>query len=566
MTTDKHACDVLVVGSGGSGCSAALTASLAGADVILVEKEPEFGGTTAYSAGVIWIPNTDHAKAAGIEDSLDQAMEYLEAEIGNHFDRAKAKSFLENGPRMLSLLERETYVKYILMPTWADYHPKQPGGSQGGRSLLPEQFDGRRLADRFKQLRAPLPTMMLFGGMMVGRDDLPHLLNCTRSFKSALYVAKILARQAFDRLSHARGTRIANGNALIARMMLTLFERNVPVWVSSPATRLFYDGDRVTGAVVERDGAEVEITAKKGVILASGGFPANEELKTRYYSHLRDGKNHRSLPPPGNTGDGARLAGEVGGGFGEEVAHPAAWTPVSLVPNSNGGTDPFPHFIDRGKPGVIAVDRRGRRFANEADSYHDFVPAMFEVCRDDEQVEAFLITDHHSIRRYGLGAAPPKPARLEPHVTSGYITRGKTLEELGEKLGIDGKALAETVARFNGPAARGEDPEFDKGNNAYNHFNGDPLQHPNPCVGPLDTAPYYAIRMIPSELGTFAGLRTDPSARVLDGAGTPIAGLYAVGNDQQSVMGGTYPGAGITIGPGMTFGYVAARHALGLED
>ena len=505
MAETRHDCDILVIGSGASGLSAALTAALNGAKVLVVEKEAEFGGTTAYSAGVIWIPCTDHAKQAGIEDTPEDALAYLEAETGNFFDRDKAQAFVDNGPKMLSLMESRTHVKYTLMPNWADYHPKQPGGAQGGRSLLPDQFDGRLLGDLFAKLRAPLPTMMLFGGMMVGRDDLPHLLNCTRSLKSAMYVARILGRQAVDRLSHKRGTRIANGNALVARMMLSLQELGVPLWLSAPATELVKHQGRVTGAIVERDGKRIEVSAAKGVILASGGFPSNPDMKRQHYPHVAAGKNHRSLPPPGNTGDGARLAGEAGGGFSDEVAHPAAWTPVSLVPDKAGGDNPFPHFIDRGKPGVIAVDPRGQRFANEADSYHDFVPAMFEACREDEVVEAFLIADHRAIRRYGLGAAPPAPARLTPHLRSGYVTKGDTLEDLGAKLGIDGAALAATVTRFNGPAARGEDPDFDKGNNAYNHFNGDPLHGPNPCVAPLETPPFYAVRMIPGELGTFAG-------------------------------------------------------------
>ena len=212
---------------------------------------------------------------------------------------------------------------------------------------------------------------------------------------------------------------------------------------------------------------------------------------------------------------------------------------------------------------MIAVDRHGQRFANEADSYHDFVPAMIEACKDAPDVEAWLITDHRAIRRYGLGPAPPAPGRLGPHLRSGYLRCGATLETLGEALGIDGAGLAKTVRRTNAHAARGEDPDFGKGTNAYHAFNGDPRHRPNPCLAPIVDSPFYGLRLIASELGTFMGLATDARARVLDRAGAPIAGLYAVGNDAASVMGGTYPGAGITIGPAVTFAYIAARDAVG---
>ena len=554
-------CDLLIAGSGAGGLTAAITAHAAGAEVIVTEKEPLFGGTTAYSAGVIWIPCNHHQAGHDIADSPDAAMRYLESEVGNRLDRDKAAAFIVHGADMVRFIEANSHVRYTMQPGWADYHPDLPGGLGGGRSLLPEQFDGRRLGEDFRKLRAPIETMMILGGMTVGRDDLPHLLNMTRSLKSAWYVARIFARHGIDRLRFERGTRIANGNALIARMMLSLKETNTPVWLSSPVTELVIEDGKVVGARVSRDGESCEVRARRGVILACGGFPADAALKARLYPHVAAGKNHRSLPPPGNTGDGIRLGQSAGGRFDEDAHHPAAWTPVSLVPKGDG-TVPFPHFVDRGKPGVIAVDRRGRRFTNEADSYHDFVPAMFEACKEDAEVAAWLITDHRSIRRYGLGAAPPAPGRLARHIRSGYLTRADTLEDLGGKLGIDGAALAETVTAYNGPAARGEDPAFHKGNNAYNHFNGDPRQRPNPCLAPIESAPFYGLRVIPSELGTFIGLATDARARVLDSAGAPIAGLYAVGNDAANVMGGTYPGAGITIGPAMTFAYIAARHAM----
>ena len=245
--------------------------------------------------------------------------------------------------------------------------------------------------------------------------------------------------------------------------------------------------------------------------------------------------------------------------------HAAAWTPVSHLPQPDGTKLPYPHFIDRGKPGYIAIDRRGKRFVNEAKSYHVFVPAMIEACRGDAQTECWNICDHTAIRRWGLGAAPPRPARLTPYLDSGYIISGATPEELAARLGIDPAGLAATIRSYNDGARRGEDSEFGRGTDAYQRFNGAPGHAPNPCVAPLDRPPYYAVRLVPGDIGTFAGLRTDASARVLDKDGQPIAGLYAAGNDMASVMGGTYPGAGITIGPALTFGYIAGRHLAGKD-
>lgn len=558
-------CDVLVVGSGAGGLSAAVTATHHGLKVVVTEKEAQFGGTTAYSAGVIWIPLNGHAVRAGLPDSREAALRYLEAEAGAHLDRAKAVAFVTHAAEMLAFFEQHSHVRYHLMETWSDYHPDLPGASAGGRSLLPEPFDGRLLGDRFRELRAPLPTMMLFGGMSVSRDDIPHLLNATRAPASAWHVATLLARYARDRLRYPRGTRIANGNALIARLAKSLFERGVPLWVSSPATQLIVENGAVRGALIDRAGTTVEVVARKGVVLASGGFPANAELRARYYRHVAAGKRHVPLAPPGNTGDGARLARAAGGTFQAEAQQPAAWTPISLVPQRDGSVQPFPHFIDRCKPGYIAVDRRGRRFANEADSYHDFVPRMIDACREDPDVETYLITDHRAIRRYGIGVVPPAPMPLESYVRSGYLVRANSPAALARALGIDTEGFLRTLEAYNHHAERGEDPEFGKGTNAYHRFGGDPAHGPNPNLAPIATPPYYAVRLVPSDLGTFIGLSTDAKARVLDVNEHPITRLYAVGNDMASVMGGTYPGAGITIGPAMTFGYIAGRQLAGID-
>ena len=553
--------DLLVVGSGAAGFAAALAASHAGLSVLMVEKEPQFGGSTAYSAGVIWIPANRHGRALGIADSKEEALTYLQQEAGNRLNLELANAFLDNCNPAVEFIENNTYVRYEAVPIWADYHPTKPGAAQGGRSLLPLPFDGRRLGRRFADLRAPLKTMMAFGGMMLGRGDLPHVFRMTRSVRSAMHVAGMTARYALDRVRHKRGTRLANGNALIAAMALSAEERGIELWLASPVVELVQRDGAVVGAIVQRDGKREEIMATLGVVLACGGFPADDELKRRYYGHVRDGRRPRSAPPPGTRGDGIRLGQTAGGALAEDVAYAAAWVPVSLVPQPDGSTLPFPHFYERGKPGYITVDATGRRFTNESASYHDFVPAMVEACRGLAETSCWLLSDQRAIRRYGMGAIGPAPLPLGPHLKSGYLIAAQTWPELAAKLGVAAEALQSTIEHFNVNAARGEDPDFGKGADAYHRFNGDPTHGPNPCLAPLVRAPFYAMKLIPGDIGTFLGLQVDGNARVLDGQGRHIPGLYAAGNDMTSVMGGTYPGAGITIGPALTFGYIAARHA-----
>jgi succinate dehydrogenase/fumarate reductase flavoprotein subunit len=555
-------CDLLIAGSGAAGFAAAVTASVAGLKVVVCEKAPVYGGTTCYSAGIAWIPGSSAARKHGIADTHDAVLDYLRAEGGNQLDVKKAETYVDAASDVLDWFEANSHVKFALVPGWPDYHPNQPGGSSGGRSLGPIAFDGRTLGANFANLRPPLSTTTILGGMMVGREDLVHFYSMRRNWRSALEVTKRFARYAQDRITYSRGTRLSNGSALIAMLARTAFERGVRLMLNAPVTRLIYDSGRVTGAFLAGQAGEIEVHAKNGVILATGGFPSDPVLRQRVGDTIGTGSTHQTLAPVENTGDGLKIATGVGGGLVTELKQPAAWTPVSLVPNVDGTTTPFPHFFDRGKAGYIAVTRKGRRFVNEAVSYHDFVPAMVEACRDDVDVECWLLTDHSAILNYGLGMAPPAPARLAPHIASGYIKRSKTLAGLAQLCGIDPSALIETITQFNGPAANGQDPQFGKGDDVYHRFNGSAGVSPNPCVKPLDTPPFYAIRLVPGDIGTFVGLRTDEDAQVLDRDQLPIQGLYAVGNDAASFMGGAYPGAGITIGPALVFGHRAARHAL----
>ena len=566
MANDGQAtyeCDVLVVGSGCAGMSAAVTAGHHGLNVLVVEKEPRFGGTTARSGGWLWIPGTSLARSWGIDESPDQARTYLRHEAGNSFDAARVDAFLTAGPEAVDFFTSKTAVRFDMPLTFPDYHAEAPGGSQGGRSMVTRPFDGRELGADIKKLGAPLPELTVFGMMLGSGKEIIHFMRATKSPTSAWYVAKRLTKHAMDVIRHGRGMNLTNGNALAGRLAKSAFDLKIPLWLSSPVRELIVEDGAVRGAIVERDGKPVRVIARRGVVLACGGFPHDVARRKAMFPHAPNGTEHFSPGPTGNTGDGLRLAEAAGGRVEDTLPNAAAWVPVSVTTRKDGSKGVMPHFIDRAKPGVIAVTRDGRRFANEGNSYHDFVQAMMKTARPGEEIAAFLLCDHRALRKYGLGCVPPFPMPLGHHLRTGYLKRGATLAELAANTGIDAKGLDATVAAFNKTAADGQDPAFGKGSRAYNRYQGDALHGPNPCIAPIQDGPFYAIKMVIGDLGTYAGIKTDAQARALDADGRPIAGLYAAGNDMASIMGGNYPGAGITLGPALTFGYIAGKHLAG---
>jgi succinate dehydrogenase/fumarate reductase flavoprotein subunit len=557
---ETYECDALVVGSGCAGMSAAVTAGHHGLNVLIVEKEPRFGGTTARSGGWLWIPGTSLARDWGITESPDQARTYLRHEAGNSFDAARVDAFLTRGPEAVDFFIAKTALRFDMPLTFPDYHAEAPGGAQGGRSMVTRPFDGHELGPKLKDIGSPLPELTVFGMMLGSGKEIIHFMRATKSLVSAFYVAKRLSRHALDVIRYGRGMTLTNGNALAGRLAKSAFDLNIPLWLSSPVRELIVENGTVRGAIVERDGKPVRVTARRGVVLACGGFPHDAIRRKAMFPHAPTGAEHFSPGPTGNTGDGLRLAETAGGRVEDSLPNAAAWVPVSVTTRKDGSKGVMPHFIDRAKPGVIAVTRDGKRFANEGNSYHDFVQEMMKAAKPGEEIAAFLLCDHRALRKYGLGCVPPFPMPLAHHLETGYLKRGETLAELAANAGIDAGGLEATIAKFNETAASGQDPAFGKGSRAYNRYQGDALHGPNPCIAPIKDGPFYAIKMVIGDLGTYAGIRTDENARALDGNGQPIAGLYAAGNDMASIMGGNYPGAGITLGPALTFGYIAGKH------
>ncbi len=555
-------CDLLVIGSGAGGLAAAVSAATLGLKVIVAEKTEVFGGTTAWSGGWMWLPRNPLAQRAGIIEDIEAPRTYLRHVLGNRYDEARVGAFLEAAPRMVAFFESRTAVQFTDGNRIADIYGDVPGAGTGGRSVIAAPYDGRGLGKMLKHLRLPLRETTFMGMTIQAGPDLSAFMNVTRSPKALVHVARRFSRHLIDLARYGRGLQLRNGLALVGRLLRSAADAGVDLRSSAPALRLLMADGVVRGAVLGSPDGDIEVRALRGVVLATGGFAHDDARRSALFPAP---EAHQTLAVPSATGDVLRLGVAAGGSVDTSLAAAGAWCPVSRVPFPDGTFGTFPHIIERNKPGLIGVLANGQRFCNEGNGYHDYVEAMLRAVPKGEDVASWLICTRAFQRRYGLGIARPTPLPVGPYIRSGYLKTGRTIRALAEACGIDPAELEATIATFNRDASNGEDPAFGRGSTPYNRQSGDPAHRPNPCIAPLEHGPFYAVKVVPGSFGTFAGLKTDGSARVLNAAGAPIPGLYAAGTDMASVMGGYYPAGGINIGPAMTFGYIAGCRAAGAE-
>lgn len=549
--------DTIVVGSGAGGLTAAVVAACLGLDVLLVEAAPLFGGTTALSGGGLWVPANRHQRKMGIEDSLDEARAYLRSVLGGQYDEARIEAFLRHAGAMTEFLEANSEMRF-LGSDMPDYQPGHPGW-KCGRILLSAQYDSRRLGKLGKRLRPPRRELMLLHSFQMSRKEMGPLRNAHRSPAALAYTIKVFGAYFWQRLRYGRGVRVVNGNALVARLLKTAIERGVTLWPETPAKRLIVERGAVVGAVVEHGGVELPVRTRRGVVLASGGLGLTSPERRELIPHADYGW---ALMADGVNGDGINMGVAAGGTLVRDNVTNGIFHAMSSMSDGKGGTEISIHaFADRHCPGFVMVDAGGRRFVNEASSYQNIGRTMH--AKGIEQ--AWIIAEASAARRYSLGLAKQWPFPIGRYLRAGYTVEGETIGALADRTGLDSATLEATVNRFNQYADQGLDPDFARGQDAYSRYHGDSEHKPNPALGPLRKGPFYAVRVQPGEISITAGLETDEHARVM-GKDAPIPGLYAAGLDNNNLFRGHYPGGGASLGPAMTFAYIAARHMAGASD
>lgn len=563
----QTAWDVIVVGSGGGAMTAALIAADQGLSVLVVEKSEFYGGTTAISGGGIWIPNNHFFAAKGGRDSYEKALEYILAAGGGKADETKVRAYLDHAPEMVRYLAQKTRVRYDVAEKYPDYYQHLPGSLPGGRSLDPELFDTSVLGEELNNLRRPSPSTLLMGKISWTARDAHVAMARERGwrFKILWFMLRYKLDFMWRRKTGKKYDRYAGlGSSLICGLRASLLDRKVPLWLKTDFRDLVVEDGRVTGIKVEREGKEMTLGARRGVILGAGGFEQNQALRDKYLP--KPTQVSWSATPPGNN-TGAPLEAGMAAGAATDMMDWAWWTPTIPVV---GEDKPRGIFAERAFPGSIVVNALGKRFCNEAQGYLEFGAAMYKDHEETggKNVPAWCIFDASFRFNYAMG--PLMPAQIMPDsrlrkewLNSVYWKAG-TLDELARQIGVDPAGLAETVAQVNEYARTGKDVDFDRGGNVFDRYYGDVNVKPNPCLAPIKKGPFYAMRMDAGDIGTKGGLLTDKYARVVREDGAPIEGLYAIGNTSASVMGTAYPGAGATIGPAMAFGYIAARHIAGV--
>lgn len=551
--------DVLVIGSGGGALTAAIAAADRGAEVLVIEKGSRFGGTTATSGGVLWIPNSHRAAAVGQADSPEDAMRYIQSLAGDVAPE-RIRAFVENAPRMLRYLEDHADLRYNAIP-YTDYHAELPGGRLGYRSHEPEPLDGRLLGDELEQMWPTHQSAMLFGRVTWTASEAAPLISRSKGWQRSLL--RVLWRYYSDvgqRLKSSRSRFLTSGNALMGRLRLALRARGVPLELNCAMRDLIVEEGRVVGATVVSGGRVTTVRARRGVILAAGGFERSGKLRADF---LASSPNPSwSGAQPNNTGDA--LDGAMRIGAATERLDAAWWAPSVFVPGEDRAR---PLFFERGLPGAIIVNQAGERYTNEAASYHIVGSQMIACDRPGAGTSpSWVIFDAAFRARYPMGPIIPLPDMFLSKAVRSVMIKERTISGLATRIGVPADKLARTIERFNGFAAAGKDEDFGRGDNPYDRYYGDPRAGLNPNLAPLAKAPYYALRLDPGDIGTSGGLVTDANGSVIDRQGAPIPGLYAIGNTSASVMGRSYPGAGATIAPAMTFGLLAAEHAMGRNE
>ncbi|MDR7085390.1 3-oxosteroid 1-dehydrogenase [Aeromicrobium panaciterrae] len=541
--------DVVVVGAGGAGMTAALAAADHGLDTVLIEKSAFFGGSTARSGGGVWVPGNAALKAAGQVSATDRqdASDYLQAIVGDEVPKIRRETFLDRGPEVIDFLLNKTPVKLKWVPGYSDYLPEQPGGRSQGRSVEPIPMDGRILGDELERLHPPYAKAP--ANLIVTQADFRKISLGMRSIRGPLTMMRVVIMRVISSLLGRK--MYAMGNALTISLRKALVDAKVPVYYETELTGLVIENGRVVGVRAQRDGKEIVIRARRGVILGSGGFEKSEGLREKY------------LPTPTNADWSTAAASNTGAGIEAGVAIGAAidmmddawWGPTIPLPNG-----PWFCLSERNLPGSIIVNSAGKRFMNEALPY---VEATHEIYKGEatgvSHVPAWLIIDQRYRNRYlfaGLGPRQPFPGRW---LKSGAVVKASSLAKLAEAIAVPTDALESTIERFNGFAKTGNDEDFHRGDSAYDRYYADPRVKPNPSLHSIDQGPFYAVKIVPGDLGTKGGIVTDERARALRADGSVIEGLYAAGNVSSAVMGHTYAGPGATIGPAMTFGYLAAE-------
>lgn len=554
-----HSVDVLIVGTGAGAMTTGICAHDNGLSALLIEKTDMYGGSSAMSGGSVWIPNNHLMADNGVDDSREEALTYLKHITRGDVPDEKIETYVDVSPEMIRYMEEKTRLELICMPKYADYYPESPGGKPGGRACEADHFDAKLLEDEFERLRPPAPQELVLNRMSMTATEARTILTGAPGWIGM--TVKMMLRYWLDigwRMRTTRDRTLSLGNALAAMLRRSLMDRNVPLWLNTAAKEFVVENDAVVGIVAERDGKQVRIRGERGVVLAAGGFESSPEMRKKYLPNPTEAD--WTVANPGNTGDVINMGIELGAAV--DLMDDAWWGPTTVVPGEDRARM---LVVEKGLPGSVFVNKKGERFMNEAMPYNDICKAMYENHSEDSpSVPCYMVFDATYRKKYPCG--PMLPGAQQPdtflpkHLTeTKYLKKANTLRELAAQLGVDADNLEKTVATMNEYAKTGVDPDFHRGESVFDQYYGDANVKPNACLAPIETAPFYGIVVYAGDLGTKGGLRTDAAARVLKESGDAIPGLYAIGNCSASVMGRTYPGAGGTIGPAMTFGYIVAR-------